>query len=271
MYNIFNNMNTNAFQKKIKIITSCLAVLSFVTFSSASAKVIVNQSNNNALNGTVSPAEDLNLGTTLQREARAYRVQGIEQQRLGNLDTAMSLYQKSITLDPAYAVPYNDLGILYEANGEVDRAEKSYLKAVMIDPNYASAYSNLACFYENKRDLNKASSYWQKRVELGDPNDPWTEKARQRLKDIRLSTGGKVKGQEDDVLDLVTDIATQKDLEKTDSKVMAMTLFGKAKACYKKGDGANAIKLATDAQQLDPTNPEIQKFAEDLELRLLSQ
>lgn len=264
-------MNINAFQKKIRIIIPSLAIFTFVSFSFAFARMMSSQSNDDFSDTSVNPAENGGLGTTLQSEARAYRAQGIQQQRLGNLDVAMSLYQKSITLDPAYAVPYNDLGILYEANGEVDRAEKSYLKAVTIDPNYVSAYSNLALLYENKRDLNKAVVYWQKRVELGDPNDPWTEKARQRLKDIKLSMGGKVKGQEDSVLDLVTDVATQKDLEKTDGKVMAMTLFKKAKDSYKKGDGATAIKLVTDAQQLDPTNPEIQKFAEDLELRLLSQ
>ena len=91
-----------------------------------------------------------------QAMAREYREQGLAFQRQGDPVTALSFYQKAVELDPAYAVVYNDLGVVYEAMRFIDRAEESYLKAVKLDPEYLSAYTNLALLYENKRDLEKA-------------------------------------------------------------------------------------------------------------------
>lgn len=119
-------------------------------------------------------------------QARVYRNEGLRAQSLGDLDSALVFYQKAVELDPEYQVVYNDLGIIYEAKGEPERAEASYLKALAIDPYYLSAYSNLALFYESKRDLVNAAEYWKKRYELGNPEDLWTMKAQQRLKDIQL-------------------------------------------------------------------------------------
>lgn len=120
----------------------------------------------------------------LQKLARIYRSQGLQSQRSGNIEAAMSLYQKAIELDPSYTIAYNDLGIIYEAQGWLGRAEASYLRAIKLDPNFLSAYSNLALLYENKNDLEKAYLYWKKRVELGSSDDPWTQKARKRVDEI---------------------------------------------------------------------------------------
>lgn len=123
----------------------------------------------------------------LHLQARQYREAGLEKQRIGNLSEAMSLYQKAITVDPGYAVAYNDLGVIYEALGSPERAEESYLKSLKIDPAYSSVYTNLALFYENQRDLDKAAFYWDKRAQIGSLDDPWTQKAANRFKDIRMS------------------------------------------------------------------------------------
>ncbi|MDO8661996.1 MAG: tetratricopeptide repeat protein [Candidatus Omnitrophota bacterium] len=124
--------------------------------------------------------------TSLQEQARLYRVEGVKFQDAGDLDSALTLYQKAVELDPVYAVVCNDLGIIYEAQGQLDRAEDSYLQALKIDPRFLGVYTNLAFLYEDKRDLDKAVYYWKKRAELGDPDDPWTMRAEQRLKDVRL-------------------------------------------------------------------------------------
>ncbi len=131
--------------------------------------------------------------TDLQKKARVYRSQGWEFQRAGDIDRAMSSYKNAIASDPAYAVAYNDLGVIYETKGLLDLAEENYLKAVNIDPYYLSAYSNLALLYEQKHQLDKADFYWRRRVELGCTGDPWTEKAKKHLEDIRVAsqdTGG---------------------------------------------------------------------------------
>lgn len=157
--------------KKITLITSCLVFL-FCHYLLA-ADTVAN-----------TKPEDI---SSLSEQARQYRVEGVKFQEEGNLDAALEMYQKAATLDSSYQVVFNDLGIIYEAKGETDRAEESYLKALKIDPSFLDAYTNLAFLYENKRDLEKAVYYWKKRVELGDPDDPWTLKAQQRLDDVRLS------------------------------------------------------------------------------------
>ncbi len=138
-----------------------------------------------AQKATAKPAQE--DADQLHLQAQQYRQAGLEKQRIGNLSEAMSLYQKAIAVDPGYAVAYNDLGVVYEAMGLPARAEESYLKALKIDPGYLGAYTNLALFYENKRDLEKAAFYWGKRAQIGSPDDPWTQKAARRLKDIRMS------------------------------------------------------------------------------------
>lgn len=123
---------------------------------------------------------------TLSEEAESYREKGYEAQERGDIDEAISWYQKAANLDPNYAAPHNDLGILFETKGWLDRAESEYQKALAIDPDYKKAYTNLALLYERKGELEKAAFYWMKRYKLGEPNDPWTYEARQRLEKLGL-------------------------------------------------------------------------------------
>lgn len=109
------------------------------------------------------------------------RNQGMLLQKKGDLQGAMQLFLDAQAADPEYAEVCNDLGVLYEAQGFSDQAQTQYLKAVELDPAFASAYSNLALFYEGKRDVQLARVYWQKRIELGNPDDPWTQKAKEKL------------------------------------------------------------------------------------------
>lgn len=216
--------------------------------------------------------------SSLQKQARSYRRQGLEFQRIGNIDVAMSLYQKAIQLDPAYAVVYNDLGIIHEIKGTLERAEECYLKSIKIDPQYPSAYANLALLYENKRDLDKAAFYWSKRAELGSSDDPWAGKAKQRLDDIRLVLqGGFSESNEQEIIRLMREVVNQKTIlnqkitQKQDNQILADKYFEKAKQSYHKLNYAAAIKEALDAQQLDPANKEIEEFIEKAQLRALSK
>jgi Flp pilus assembly protein TadD len=209
----------------------------------------------------------------LQTQARQYREAGLENQRIGNLPEAMSLYQKAIALDPSYAVVYNDLGVIYESTGLPEQAEENYLKSIKIDPTYLSAYTNLALFYEIQRNLEKAAYYWAKRAELGLSDDPWTRKAASRLKDIRLVLSNKPISdeREEQVLGLMKDVVKHKSVINKDDKTLAQDHFQKAKQSYNRGDLATATKEALDAQNLDQDNPEIEAFIEKTELRALSR
>ena len=203
----------------------------------------------------------------LPDQARKYREEGMENQRMGNLPEAMSLYQKAIALDPTYAVAYNDLGVIYEAAGFPERAKESYFRAIKVDPAYLSSYTNIALFYEEQRDLERAAFYWAKRAELGSLDDPWTEKAANRFKDIRtvLSNRPVADAREEDVLGLIKDVSVYKSVFNKADKVQAQNHLRKASQYYSKGKLTAAIKEAHQAQDLDQVNPEIKEFIEKVD------
>lgn len=209
----------------------------------------------------------------LSMQARSYRQAGVESQRMGNLPEAMSLYQKAIAIDSGYVESYNDLGVVYEALGYPERAEENYLKALQIDPAYLGVYTNLAFLYESQRNLEKAAFYWGKRAQLGSADDPWTQKAASRLKDVRIALSKQPIAdlREEEVLGLMQEVAVDKSAYNKDDNTLARYYFQKAKESFKKGDLATAIKEALDAQNLDPDNPEIEAFIEKTELRALSR
>ncbi|MFH1281477.1 MAG: tetratricopeptide repeat protein, partial [Candidatus Omnitrophota bacterium] len=145
-------------------------------------------------------------------QARKYRELGLEYQRMGNLAEALSFYQKAIAMYPDFAVVYNDIGVVYEAMGSLEQAEENYLKSVRVDPNYPGAYTNLALYYEGQRNLKKAVFYWGKRVEVGISDDPQTQKAVNRLVDIRSSLSDQASLYEsaEEVLVLMNDVDEDK-------------------------------------------------------------
>jgi tetratricopeptide (TPR) repeat protein len=209
----------------------------------------------------------------MQKQARMYHAQGLELQNAGNYEAALSLYQKAAQMDPLYAIVHNDIGIIYEAGGFTDDAEASYLKAIAIDPKYASAYSNLALLYEGKRDIVKAAEYWQKRADLGAPNDPWTIRAKQRLLDINLllSKNPFKDIKEQETLGLLKHVKAEKAVLNRDDKELARSYFEEAQLSYKKGNWLSAYKQSLDAVQLDPSNEEIADFVDKVHVRLLSR
>lgn len=118
---------------------------------------------------------------SLREEAIAYRQQGYEAQRRGDAGSALMWYQKAAALDPSYPTPHNDLGILLEDAGRLDEAERAYQQALSLNPNYLEPHANLAMLYDRAGQREKAIFHWLKRYELGDPYDPWTHRAEERL------------------------------------------------------------------------------------------
>ena len=145
-----------------------------------------------------------------EHESRVYRSRGWEFQQFGDIDKAMEFYKKAIASDPNYAVPYNDLAVIYEKKGRLDLAEKNYLKSIDIDPYYLSAYSNLALLYEAEEQFDKAVFFWKKRLELGCTGDPWTEEAKKHLENLRTSSQGTLDASDTEkILGLIEDALKQ--------------------------------------------------------------
>ena len=121
------------------------------------------------------------LFARVELEAPTYRDRGYHAQQKGQLALAFEYYQKAIALDPFYATPHNDLGILYEKQEKLEQAEEEYLKAIAIDPRFLDPYANLALLYERLERREESLKHWKIRAEKGDPGDFWTQKAWTRL------------------------------------------------------------------------------------------
>jgi tetratricopeptide (TPR) repeat protein len=258
MYIIMNRQMNNRLPPKF-IITS-IAILYVLCFAGTTFAQELKAS---------SSASD--ISDVKKEQAVKYRESGLEYQRMGNLPQALSYYQKAVSLYPNFAMAYNDIGVVYEALGSADQAAENYLKSIKTDPLYGSAYTNLALFYEGQRNFEKAAFYWGKRVEVGVQDDPWTQKAASRLRDIRRSLSGRpfADEREEEVLGLMKDVSAGKTEFNQKDENLSQAHFKKAKLSFNKGDMATAIREALDAQYLDQDNPEIEAFIEKAERRAL--
>jgi len=210
-----------------------------------------------------------------KKMAAEYRDKGLGFQKNGDLDTALSYFQKAMELDPTLGVAYNDAGVIYEAKGWNDKAKQAYGKAIECDPTLASPYYNLGSIYEKEGDFEKAIFYFKKRVLIGEWNDQWTIKARQELKSLGV-----------DDPDLRSDFLDQhlasieasgdinaspkgNDLDPKKRKRDAQLHLFRAKQLFYMGMNENALTEIGVASVLDPKNKEIQKSLEEMQRKTL--
>ncbi len=116
-----------------------------------------------------------------ENTAEEYRALGYAQQQKGNLNEALSYYTKATSLGVNSAELLNDMGVLYEEIDLYGKAETHYLDAVQSDPKYLPPYINLAYLYQRLGRSDKAAQYIKLRFELGNPMDPWAQKAKEEL------------------------------------------------------------------------------------------
>jgi len=76
---------------------------------------------------------------------------------------ALKTLNQAVSIDPSFAVAFNDRGKVHVKMGQFDRAKKDYAKAIKLDSKYVKAYSNRGVvLYETNqyadalKDFNKA-------------------------------------------------------------------------------------------------------------------
>jgi tetratricopeptide (TPR) repeat protein len=111
------------------------------------------------------------LGTALEMDAqdavahqwraRSYHVKG-----KAFHDKAMDGYTKAISLNPKYALAYNNRGWLHEQRGERADAFQDYGRAIENDPSLAIAYTNRGSIYRVDKKYDKALEDYKAAVQL---------------------------------------------------------------------------------------------------------
>jgi len=122
---------------------------SFASGQDTSAKI---------MQGNRLKAQDL-----LEKGSRAFKNNDIQR--------AISLLEKSITVDPGYAEAYYRLGVIYIHQGDADKAIAYMVKTVEINPNFTQAYTNLGSILAQLKRYAEAIGFYEKALSL-DQNNP---------------------------------------------------------------------------------------------------
>lgn len=210
----------------------------------------------------------------LVAQAQHYRSEGYKFQSLGDVDRALSFYQKAVEIDPTYAQAYNDIGVIFENQGQLDRAEKYYKKALEIDSDLMAAHTNLAFLYEKKGNIKKATYHWKKRYIQGKKGDYWREVARQHL--LKLGTYPEVRKEmmEEKASRLSRELVYQREQERLQLIDQAKLHFRMGEKSFQERDYSAAIEEFKKVLSLDPNDQglkektrKIMKKARDLHLK----
>lgn len=94
---------------------------------------------------------------------------GFEYYMKGDLDHALSEYNKAIEIDPALIRVYLERGNIYVTKGDYDSAISDFTQAAKLSPNDAITYYNLANTYAAKKDYDNAITNYTRAIDI-DPN-----------------------------------------------------------------------------------------------------
>jgi protein arginine N-methyltransferase 7 len=93
----------------------------------------------------------------------------VQNHQNNNLQDAQNYYQKVLELDPNYANPHNNLGVIFQELGKNQKAKDCFEKAIKINPNYADAHNNLGVIFQGLGEYQKAKDCYKKAIEIN-PN-----------------------------------------------------------------------------------------------------
>jgi Flp pilus assembly protein TadD len=104
--------------------------------------------------------------------ASLYNSRGEDRASAGDLDRAISDFDRAIEISPACFIAYLSRGVAFFRKGQLDRASSDYDEAIRLDPEYTNAYFGRCLIRERRGDLSGAISDCTKAQEL---SPRWTQ------------------------------------------------------------------------------------------------
>ncbi|MCB9330968.1 MAG: caspase family protein [Lewinellaceae bacterium] len=83
-----------------------------------------------------------------------------------NADSAAYYFKKASQLSPAYASPYNNIGVMYSWTRNPFLEKKYYKKAIKTDPRYFPAYINIGTDFNQKGKFAHAVTWFNKSIKV---------------------------------------------------------------------------------------------------------
>jgi protein O-GlcNAc transferase len=81
---------------------------------------------------------------------------------LGNLEPAVTAFNRALAVNPNFPDAYNNLGNALNAQGKLEDAISAYQTAIKLNPKYTEAYNNLAAIHISKNETNSAIVAYKK-------------------------------------------------------------------------------------------------------------
>ena len=103
--------------------------------------------------------------------SRAYNLQGLLLHEDKKFDEAIEKYEKSVELNPKFAIAYNNWGEALYRQGAGEGAIEKYKKSIKEDPQFAAAYYHWGYVLFKQSDYEQAVEKFKKAVKL-DPRFP---------------------------------------------------------------------------------------------------
>jgi len=105
----------------------------------------------------------------------------------GNLMDAKELFQKTIELEPTFAMGYLNLGMTLKAMGDLAGAINHYQRAIELNPTYADAYQNLGVVLLKVGNVPQSLQAFRRAIDLHQQQgSPEAARLQQGLKEMGL-------------------------------------------------------------------------------------
>ncbi|MHB8909941.1 MAG: tetratricopeptide repeat protein [Syntrophales bacterium] len=101
---------------------------------------------------------------------RAHFNLAVELEKRGQVDAAITNYQKALEIKPVDSKAHNNLAMALEGQGQVDAAIAHYRKALEIKPADVKAHNNLGLALAGRGQIDEAFAHFQQALEI-QPND----------------------------------------------------------------------------------------------------
>ena len=91
---------------------------------------------------------------------------GLSLQELNQLEAAVKSYEVTLAIHSNYTKAHNNLGIIYKELGQMGAAVKSYEQAIDAQPDYAEAHNNLGVILQELGQLDEAAKCYEKAIAI---------------------------------------------------------------------------------------------------------
>jgi len=105
-----------------------------------------------------------------KQNADIFYIYGNINSKLKNYKSAISSFNKAISLNPKFSEAYNNLGNLKKKNNQIDDAIKNYHKAISTKKDNMTARFNLAVLLKEERKYLESKDVYEKILEIDNNN-----------------------------------------------------------------------------------------------------